>query len=70
MADVKSGLEGVVVAQSKMSKVLGDIGRLIYSGYETRFTIWRSTPVLKKWPICSGIPACLLGRNWRTLKAI
>jgi citrate synthase len=34
MADVKSGLEGVVVAQSKMSKVLGDIGRLIYSGYE------------------------------------
>jgi citrate synthase len=34
MADVKSGLEGVVVAQSKMSKVLGDVGRLIYSGYE------------------------------------
>jgi citrate synthase len=34
MADVKSGLEGVVVAQSRMSKVLGDIGRLIYSGYE------------------------------------
>lgn len=34
MAEVKSGLEGVVVAQSKMSKVLGDVGRLIYSGYE------------------------------------
>ncbi len=34
MAEVKSGLEGVVVAQSKMSKVLGDVGRLIYAGYE------------------------------------
>lgn len=34
MAEVKSGLEGVVIAQSKMSKVLGDIGRLIYAGYE------------------------------------
>jgi len=34
MADVKTGLEGVVVAQSKMSKVMGDVGRLIYSGYE------------------------------------
>ncbi|UCC86642.1 MAG: citrate synthase [Anaerolineales bacterium] len=34
MAEVKSGLEGVVVAQSKMSKVLGDVGRLIYSGYD------------------------------------
>ena len=34
MAEVKSGLEGVVVAQSRMSKVLGDVGRLIYSGYE------------------------------------
>lgn len=34
MAEVKSGLEGVVVAQSKMSKVLGDIGRLIYAGYD------------------------------------
>ena len=33
MAEVKSGLEGVVVAQSKMSKVLGEEGRLIYSGY-------------------------------------
>jgi citrate synthase len=34
MAEVKSGLEGVIVAQSKMSRVLGDVGRLIYSGYE------------------------------------
>lgn len=34
MAEVKSGLEGVVVAQSKMSKVMGDVGRLIYSGYD------------------------------------
>ncbi len=34
MAEVKSGLEGVVVAQSKMSKVLGEEGRLIYSGYD------------------------------------
>jgi citrate synthase len=34
MAEVKSGLEGVVVAQSKMSKVLGDVGRLIYAGHE------------------------------------
>jgi citrate synthase len=34
MAEVKSGLEGVVVAQSRMSKVLGDVGRLIYAGYD------------------------------------
>jgi citrate synthase len=34
MAEVKSGLEGVVVAQSKMSRVLGDVGRLIYAGYD------------------------------------
>jgi citrate synthase len=34
MAEVKAGLEGVVVAQSKMSKVLGDVGRLIYAGYD------------------------------------
>ena len=34
MAEVKTGLEGVVVAQSKMSKVLGDVGRLIYAGYD------------------------------------
>ena len=34
MAEVKVGLEGVVVAQSKMSKVMGDVGRLIYAGYD------------------------------------
>jgi len=34
MGKVKTGLEGVVVAQSKMSKVLGDVGRLIYAGYD------------------------------------
>jgi citrate synthase len=34
MADIKLGLEGVVVAESKMSKVLGDVGRLIYAGYD------------------------------------
>ncbi|MBN1563713.1 MAG: citrate synthase, partial [Anaerolineae bacterium] len=30
----KKGLEGVVIADTKMSKVMGDIGRLIYSGYD------------------------------------
>jgi citrate synthase len=34
MAEVKIGLEGVVVAQTKMSKVMGDVGRLIYAGYD------------------------------------
>lgn len=34
MAEVQTGLEGVVVASSKMSKVIGDVGRLIYAGYE------------------------------------
>jgi len=34
MSEVKSGLEGVVVAQTKMSKVMGDVGRLIYAGYD------------------------------------
>ncbi len=34
MGKVKTGLEGVVVAQSKMSNVLGDVGRLIYAGYD------------------------------------
>jgi citrate synthase len=34
MTEVKSGLEGVVVAQTKMSKVFGDVGRLIYGGYD------------------------------------
>ena len=30
----KIGLEGVVIADTKMSKVMGDIGRLIYGGYD------------------------------------
>ncbi len=34
MADMKSGLEGVVVAQTRMSKVVGDVGQLIYAGYD------------------------------------
>ena len=34
MTEAKLGLEGVVVAQTKMSKVLGDVGRLIYAGYD------------------------------------
>jgi len=34
MSEVKSGLEGVVVARTKLSDVIGDVGRLIYSGYD------------------------------------
>ncbi len=34
MADIRSGLEGVVVAQSRMSKVVGGVGQLIYAGYD------------------------------------
>jgi citrate synthase len=34
MSEIKSGLEGVVVAQTKLSAVIGDVGRLIYSGYD------------------------------------
>jgi len=34
MADIRTGLEGVVVAQSRMSKVVGDVGQLIYAGYD------------------------------------
>ncbi len=30
----KKGLEGIVVADTKMSKVFGDIGRLVYAGYD------------------------------------
>lgn len=30
----KKGLEGIVIADSKLSKVYGDIGKLIYSGYD------------------------------------
>jgi citrate synthase len=30
----KKGLEGVVIADTRLSKVMGDVGRLIYSGYE------------------------------------
>ncbi len=33
-AEQKKGLEGVVVADTRLSKVMGDVGRLIYSGYE------------------------------------
>jgi citrate synthase len=31
---VHAGLEGVVVAQTRMSKVIGEEGRLIYAGYD------------------------------------
>src|SRR5512136_631221 len=34
MSEIKSGLEGVVVARTKLSDVIGDVGRLIYSGYD------------------------------------
>ncbi len=34
MAQLKEGLAGVVVAQSKISKVFGEEGRLIYQGYD------------------------------------
>ncbi|MDX1611305.1 MAG: citrate/2-methylcitrate synthase [Candidatus Thermoplasmatota archaeon] len=34
MAEVVKGLAGVVVAESKISKVLGEEGRLIYRGYD------------------------------------
>lgn len=34
MAELKEGLAGVVVAQSKISKVFGEEGRLIYRGYD------------------------------------
>jgi citrate synthase len=30
----KKGLEGVVIADTRLSKVMGDVGRLIYSGYD------------------------------------
>jgi citrate synthase len=33
-AEQKKGLEGVVIADTRLSKVMGDIGRLIYSGYD------------------------------------
>jgi citrate synthase len=34
MTELKPGLQGVVVAQTKMSHVLGEEGRLIYAGYD------------------------------------
>lgn len=33
-AEFKGGLEGVVVSQTKLSSVRGDVGRLIYCGYD------------------------------------
>ena len=30
----KKGLEGVVVADTRLSRVQGDIGKLIYGGYD------------------------------------
>ena len=30
----KKGLEGVVIADTRLSKVFGDVGKLIYSGYQ------------------------------------
>lgn len=35
-ADQKKGLEGIVIADTRLSKVQGDIGRLIYCGYDIR----------------------------------
>ncbi|RPI92276.1 MAG: citrate synthase, partial [Chloroflexi bacterium] len=32
--DQKRGLEGAVVADTRLSRVMGDVGRLVYSGYE------------------------------------
>lgn len=32
----KKGLEGIVIADTRLSKVFGDVGKLIYSGYEIR----------------------------------
>jgi len=34
MSEQKKGLEGIVIADTKLSRVMGDVGRLIYSGYE------------------------------------
>lgn len=34
MTETKKGLEGVVVADTKLSRVQGDIGKLIYGGYD------------------------------------
>ncbi len=34
--ELKKGLEGVVVADTRLSKVFGDIGKLIYVGYDIR----------------------------------
>lgn len=33
-AEQKKGLEGAVVADTRLSRVMGDVGRLIYCGYE------------------------------------
>ena len=33
-AEFKAGLEGVVVSQTKLSSVRGDVGQLVYSGYD------------------------------------
>jgi len=34
MTEAKKGLEGVVIADTKLSRVQGDIGKLTYSGYD------------------------------------
>ncbi len=36
MSELKIGLDGVLVARTRMSKVLGQEGRLIYGGYDIR----------------------------------
>jgi citrate synthase len=35
-AEQKKGLEGIVVADTRLSKVFGDVGKLIYSGYDIK----------------------------------
>jgi citrate synthase len=36
MAEQKKGLEGVVIADTRLSRVQGDIGKLIYAGYDIK----------------------------------
>jgi len=43
MADVHVGLDGIVVARTRMSKVIGDEGRLIYAGYDIHDLAERAT---------------------------
>jgi citrate synthase len=43
MAEIHVGLDGIVVAKTRMSKVIGDEGRLIYAGYDIHDLAERAT---------------------------